>query len=222
MKTAAFVICLSFGRVTKSEPGCGACVFPFKLDDATYNECTWRNSNKPQLGGRAWCSTQVNESGYHISKPYGTFITCNNSCQTTRLTCSAAPPGAEKDIRKHCVETRPLTGELVAEWCETRGLDGIIQHVNCSFHSDDFIAAQDGDRFDSRIIETNKCTFDTYLIIICAVLGVYAMAATIIGVVCTCTLNRKNLEKKKKKIHRKSIRPGDRIRISGDSTNSKF
>ena len=48
----------------------------------------------------------------------------------------------------------------------------------------------DGDRFDSRIIETNKCTFDTYLIIICAVLGVYAMAATIIGVVCTCTLNR--------------------------------
>ena len=84
----------------------------------------------------------VNESGYHISKPYGTFITCNNSCQTTRLTCSAAPPGAEKDIRKHCVETRPLTGELVAEWCETRGLDGIIQHVNCSFHSDDSIAAQ--------------------------------------------------------------------------------
>ena len=48
---------------------------------------------------------------------------------------------SEEDIRKHCVETRPHTGEVVAEWCETRGSGDIIQHVNCSFPSDDSIAA---------------------------------------------------------------------------------
>ena len=49
------------------------CVFPFKLDlnNKTYHSCTYEFSHV--TGYKPWCSTKVDENGYHIKKnPDGT------------------------------------------------------------------------------------------------------------------------------------------------------
>ena len=44
------------------------CIFPFKLDlnNKTYNSCTYDFSHV--TAGQAWCSTKVDNNGYHIKR----------------------------------------------------------------------------------------------------------------------------------------------------------
>ena len=66
------------GCVAMDGPGKGLpCVFPFKYDDVTYNTCT--NRNKFLTNNIPWCSTKVNEGGYHIQGE-GNWGNCDETC----------------------------------------------------------------------------------------------------------------------------------------------
>ena len=57
------------------------CIFPFKSDKTgiTYNTCTTDGNDPSDL--KAWCSTQVNDSGEHVSG-IGKWGYCEQKCQT--------------------------------------------------------------------------------------------------------------------------------------------
>lgn len=60
--------------ITVDGPGSGkACIFPFTFlrTMKTYNECT------PEFGREYWCSTKVNETGFHASGSWGA---CQKGC----------------------------------------------------------------------------------------------------------------------------------------------
>ena len=41
------------------------CVFPFKFDGITYNECIYKGNKANET--EPWCSTKTNSNGNHVS-----------------------------------------------------------------------------------------------------------------------------------------------------------
>ena len=48
------------------------CIFPFKFNGRTFNECTWDEDG-------AWCSTQVDKNGNHVGGQ-GKWGLCGQEC----------------------------------------------------------------------------------------------------------------------------------------------
>ena len=71
------------GCIAMDGPGKGLpCVFPFKYDEVTYNTCT--NRNKFLTNNIPWCSTKVNEGGYHIQGE-GNWGNCDETCPLPKI-----------------------------------------------------------------------------------------------------------------------------------------
>ena len=57
------------------------CVFPFKLNDVTFNECTTQGVEEKDKRPR--CSTNVDEEGNHVGSYFGSpehWGYCGNGC----------------------------------------------------------------------------------------------------------------------------------------------
>ena len=53
------------------------CIFPFKYNGGVYNTCT--NEMKHVTNNLPWCSTKIDETGYHIGGE-GNWGNCDETC----------------------------------------------------------------------------------------------------------------------------------------------
>ena len=53
------------------------CIFPFRFNGVTHESCIWDQSSLTE--GKAWCSTLVNETGYHVAGQ-GKWGNCGANC----------------------------------------------------------------------------------------------------------------------------------------------
>ena len=59
------------------------CVFPFKFQEITYNNCTTADNDPDDTN--AWCSTKVDEFGNHVPRDFSgeNWGVCETKCQNS-------------------------------------------------------------------------------------------------------------------------------------------
>ena len=137
------------------------CLFPFKLDDKTFNSCT----DEEDPDGRFWCSTKLDESGKHIQGNWGY---CSEDCFSSATEEPEKPTCLTTDESASAVKNAPCVfpwkrGNQTYDscttdedpdgrhWCTTK-LDESGTYVEGSwgYCSDDCFECRTTNQYDSR------------------------------------------------------------------------
>ena len=103
------------------------CILPFKMNDQIFDSCT----NYSDEENKYWCSTNVNDNGFHIGNGMGFWGHCPDECiSTTTTTTTTATTTATKTSTS--VKPRPIfraTDEL------KKALENIVGGINVTSFS---------------------------------------------------------------------------------------